>query len=137
MTERLYRDEVGAAVERLQQLEDENARLRAELDRLGTPRRAAEAHPKTIAALMMFLAMGVSAAGVAVRSACPHRTCKNRPHTIVSQRTFKTIDARSRAQSASPELTEIRGGSDCSIPYYYDGSGVKRYKAACIADRWR
>src|SRR5688572_3180863 len=45
MGERLYRDEIGAAVERVRQLEEENAELRAEIDRLKDPPPPASPSP--------------------------------------------------------------------------------------------
>lgn len=129
MSEHLYRDEVGAAVERLAQLEEENARLRGELDRLTGPKKAA-AHARLTAALMVFMAGALSLAGVGLGSECPeHAAAAKRARFVASQRTQKIIDTRSRAT----EFRVIRDGDDCATPYYYDANGVKRYRASCLA----
>ncbi len=54
-TEHLYRDDEGAASERIAQLEEEKARLVGELERLtGTPRRASR---RSIAPYLMLVTM--------------------------------------------------------------------------------
>lgn len=115
MGERLYRDEVGAAVERLAQLEEENARLRAELERVAPSRRAA-GRTRAAALVMVALAALLSLAGLGLRSGCP-RSRAARPQA---------------APPAGMELRAIRGGDDCSLPYFYDRNGQKRLRPSCL-----
>lgn len=132
MSEHLYRDEVGAAVERLTQLEEENARLRAELDALVAPQKAA-AQARFTAVGMVLLAGLLSAAGVGMRAGCPHEATSKHTHFVGSQRTASAFDARARAaRHAGTEFHEIRGGDDCATPYYYDSNGVRQYRTACL-----
>ncbi len=134
MSEHLYRDEVGAAVERLAQLEDENARLREELARLDAPKKAA-ASSRLTAALMVFFAGVLSLAALGVGHGCPQRgAAAKRARLVASQRTKTTPDARSRAVGFEPtEFRVIQDGDDCATPYYYDANGVKHYRASCLA----
>ena len=128
MSEHLYRDEVGAAVERLTQLEEENARLRAELAQLTAPKHACVRPSRGSAVLMVFLAAALTGSGLAVRTpahvgqgSCPHA---RRARTIAPQ--------RHPTPQAADGFQGIRGGNDCSIPYAYDSNGVRRAKAACV-----
>lgn len=119
MSEHLYRDEVGAAVERLAHLEEENARLRAELARLTAPKQRAATHARVTAVTIVLLAGVLSLAGIGFRSGCPQRAATaKRARLVASQPT---------------EFRVIRDGDDCTTPYYYDHNGVKRYRASCRA----
>jgi hypothetical protein len=132
MSDRGYRDEVGAAVERLEVLEEENARLRAELDRLDEPKRL-EARRRTtrIGMLVLGMAFGIGFTG-AFSHAVSHQHSRSRSHrhSFAPQHTSRSPDVRSRAQ----ELAPIRYGDDCSIPYYFDRNNVRRYKPSCLVD---
>ncbi len=55
--ERFYRDEIGAAGERLAQLEEENARLRDELAELAGRRKRPRAGRRSIAPYLMLATM--------------------------------------------------------------------------------
>jgi len=118
----MYRDEVGAAVERLEKLEEENAQLRAELEqRKRAGRIPAGQRARHIGACAMLtgvaFAMIVGMLAARGEGQC-HRT--KRVHTAGAQRTFSTVDVRSRATS------------DCLVPYWFDENNVKRYKPQCL-----
>lgn len=119
MSERLYRDDVGAAVERLEQLEAENAHLRAELARVSTPVPTAALRTRATAAVVLLVTVAISAAGLALRGPHQHRShCTRR--------------AEAAPATLAPEFSTIRGADDCSMPYYYDANGMKRYKPSCL-----
>ena len=129
--DRGYRDEIGAAVERLEALQEENERLRGELERLDEPkRREARRRASRVGILLLGMVVGVTFTGaVSHRMARPHHSHPHRS-SFSSQRTMRAPDVRTRAQ----ELTPIRAGDDCSLPYYYDRNNVRRYKPSCLAD---
>lgn len=134
MSDRMYRDEVGAAVERLESLQDENARLRAELDRLDAPkRRCARARYFATVGVLFGVALALAASGFSHGFSCPHRTSSHR-HSFAPQRTQRAPDVRPRA----PEFATVTGAQmdDCTIEYFYDGNNVKRYKPGCSDDRF-
>jgi hypothetical protein len=130
MSERGYRDAIGAAVERLETLREENAQLRAELDRLDAPKRRS-ARARSAGALVVLsgalfaMAVGAFSHGFA----CPHRAQRT-PHSL----DVRTLDVRTQTKTA-PEFTDVRDADDCSIPYFYDRNNVKRSKASCLVDR--
>lgn len=130
-SDRGYRDELGAAAERLEALQEENDRLRAELDRLDEPQRAeARRRSSRVGMLLLGMVFGVTFAGaVSHRMARPHHTHPHR-NAFAPQHTMRAPDVRTRA----PELTPIRFGDDCSLPYYYDRNNVRRYKPSCLVD---
>jgi hypothetical protein len=134
MMDRGYRDEIGAAVERLEALQEENARLRAELDRLDEPKRIEARRRSTrIGMLLLGMVFGVTFTAAMSHSASrPHRHPHGRSHlhsyrhSFVPQHVPVSSDVRSRA----PE-------QDCSIPYYYDRNNIRRYKPSCLVDSAR
>lgn len=137
MSDRGYRDEVGAAVERLEQLQEENERLRAELDRLDAPKKQAAARRRSAGVGMLLLGatfvMGVGAFSHGF--SCPHRSRGHGPyrHSFSPQRTQRAVDVRSRA-AVPDDFKVIQNGDDCSLPYYYDSNNVRRWKASCIGE---
>lgn len=130
MSEHLYRDEVGAAVERLAQLENENARLRAELARR-SPSPHNDPHARAAGALIVLLAGALAFAGLSLRGGSCHRGGERRSHVLASHRSGAGGDTRATVRAGGPALAEIRGGDDCSIPFFYDANNVKRPKTAC------
>jgi hypothetical protein len=120
--DRGYRDEVGAALERLEQLEEENVALRAELDRLEAPKRRAREHSARIAVLAVTAVVVMSA--FTYSHSCPHRSTPR--HRGVAE------EARSRGRA--PEFRAIKDGDDCSLPFYYDRNHVRHWKPACLVD---
>lgn len=136
MSDRGYRDEIGAAVERLEALQEENDRLRAELDRLDEPKRIeARKRSTRIGILLLGVVCGVTFTG-ALSHAVSRPHSHSHPHSrqyrnsFAPQHTARSPDVRARAQ----ELTPIRYGDDCSIPYYYDRNNVRHYKPSCLVD---
>lgn len=137
MIDRGYRDEIGAAVERLESLEEENARLRAELDRLDEPKRIEARRRSTrVGMLLLGIVFGVTFTGAVSHLTRPaghshfHRRSHSYRHSFVPQHTAPSPVVRERA----PELAPIRYGDDCSIPYYYDRNNVRHYKPSCLVD---
>jgi hypothetical protein len=129
MSDRGYRDEVGAAVERLEKLEEENAALRDELERLDAPKRlAAKRRSAGVCALLLGVTFAMGVGAFSHGFACPHRARQHR-HSFTPQRTHRTLDVRTRAPD---ELQVIRHGDDCTLPYYYDSNNVRRWKQSCI-----
>lgn len=130
MSDRGYRDEIGAAVERLEALAEENARLRAELDRLDEPKRRT-ARRRTISLCMLLLGVVF---GMTFTGALSHRFTsshhRHHRHLIKTQHTSRSPDVRSRAH----ELKPIQYGDDCSLPYYYDRNNVRHWKPSCLVD---
>jgi hypothetical protein len=125
MIDRGYRDEIGAAVERLEALQEENARLRAELDRLDEPRRMEARRRSTrIGMLLLGMVFGVTFTGaVAHTTSHPHsRSGHHHHHSFVPQHTAQAPYVRTRAPD------------DCSIPYYYDRNNLRHYKPSCLVD---
>ena len=137
MSDRGYRDEIGAAVERLEALQEENERLRAELDRLDEPRRIeARKRSTRIGMLLLGMVFGVTFTGAVSHSVSrphshSHPHARHHRNAFVPQHTSPSHDVRSR----SLEVTPIRYGDDCSIPYYYDRNNVRHYKPSCVEDR--
>jgi hypothetical protein len=134
MSDRGYRDEVGAAVERLEALHEENARLRAELDRLDEPKREAARRRSTrIGMLLLGMTFGIGFTGAVSHGVSPHHSHgrhHRHSHSFAPQRIERAPDVRTRA----PELTPIRYGDDCSLPYYYDRNNVRHWKPSCLVD---
>jgi hypothetical protein len=131
MSDRGYRDEVGAAVERLETLREENERLRAELDRLDEPKRLEARRRSTrVGMLVLGIAFGVGFTGAISHSLGRHHLRGHHRNSFAPQHTSRSPDVRSRA----PELTPIRYGDDCSLPYYYDRNNVRHWKPSCLVD---
>jgi hypothetical protein len=131
MSDRGYRDEIGAAVERLESLKEENDRLRAELDRLDEPKRLEGRRRSTrIGMLVLGMAFGVGFTAAVSHSAMRAHHPRHHRHSFAPQHTSRAPDVRSRAQ----ELTPIRYGDDCSLPYYYDRNNVRHWKPSCLID---
>jgi hypothetical protein len=123
----MYRDEIGAALERLEKLEEENALLRAELERRRGPAppftSAARARSIGACAMLTGVAFAMIVGMLAARSDSSrcHTRMRN-VHAVGPQRTLSTVDVRSRSGS----------GDDCLIPYWFDANNVKRYKPQCL-----
>jgi hypothetical protein len=132
MSDRGYRDEIGAAMERLEALAEENARLRAELDRIDEPRRMEARRRSTrLGVLLLGIVFGVTLTGAFSHAVShPHSRSRHHRHSFAPQHTARSPDVRARAQ----ELTPIRYGDDCSIPYYYDRNNVRHWKPSCLVD---
>src|SRR5687767_13660025 len=125
MSDRGYRDEIGAAVERLEALKEENERLRVELDRLDEPKRLEARRRSTrIGMLLLGMAFGVTFTAAVSHTATRSHHPRHHRHSFAPQHTSRTPDVRARAQ----ELTPIRYGDDCSLPYYYDRNNVRHWK---------
>jgi hypothetical protein len=131
MSDRGYRDEVGAAVERLEALREENDRLRAELDRLDEPKRLEARRRSTrVGMLLLGMVFGVTFTGAISHSVTHPHVRGHHRNSFAPQHTSRSPDVRSRA----PELTPIRYGDDCSLPYFYDSNNVRRWKPSCLVD---
>ena len=151
--ERLFRDDGGAALERVAQLEDENRELRARLSELERPRRDVDTvrtRPLRGGTGVLFLvgftlAMGASVLALFVGAA--HRPRPQRPHAPPVQVVLNADPAPTvyvspgvdlRAQAAQQPTGTILGTSpepesDCTKPYWYDERNVKHYKKHCLA----
>lgn len=129
MSDRGYRDAIGAAVERLEALAEENARLREELHRLDEPkRRAARGRSVRVVMLLLGVVFGATFTSLASHHFTP-RHHRHHRHSFMPQHTPHSPAVRPRAQ----ELEPIRYGDDCSLPYYYDRNHVRRWKPSCLA----
>lgn len=119
--ERLFRDETGAALERVAELEDENARLRAEIERLRNASSTVRVVPRSpspwvilgMAAAPAFVGIVLIAASLAQPTPPPRVESPPPPRA----------PRVAKIQAAKPE---------CAVPYYVDRDGVKRYKPACL-----
>lgn len=132
MSDRGYRDEIGAAVERLEALAEENARLRAELDRLDAPKREAARRRSTrVVMLLLGVVFGMSFTAIASHRYSPPNHRHHR-HAFRAQHTSRSLDVRPRVHEH--ELAPIRYGDDCSIPFYYDRNNVRHWKPSCLVD---
>lgn len=154
--ERLFRDSAGAALERAARLEDENKRLRQEVELLRRPGRDAVTvrTPRSIAPYLAFTTVMVAAAigALMAMSLRPPRPAPavlhhNLPATPpgVGARLVEddacaspfTYDEDGRKLYKPECLAKVIGASptnpnDCAVPYWYDGKGVKRYKSQCL-----
>ena len=119
--ERLFRDEGGAAIERVARLEDENRKLRDEVERLARgeePRRptATAMLPALVAILSATLLVGGLATAIGAR--CNHR------HVRSQRISHVTPEPRQ-----SPVATIATG--DCVDDSWTDADGVDRFKFRC------
>jgi hypothetical protein len=156
--ERLFRDSAGAALERAARLEDENKRLRHEVERLKRPGRDAvtvRTRPNIAPYLAFTTVMIASAVGALMamslgdsprRIAAPvvlrHQLPPAPPAAIGPEVGDDCTSAFTYAEDGTkrykPEcLATVIGASptdpnDCVVPYWYDVRGVKRYKQQCL-----
>lgn len=129
--ERLFRDDGGAALERVARLEDENRRLRAELERLRRSRPDPTPPAASATSLMrgraVVFGIGVATAttlfGIAIASA-----------SGVSTHHPPRRSTRQIPREARPVLAPASTADDpnCREPFWVDANRVKHYKVACI-----
>lgn len=155
--ERLFRDDGGAALERAARLEDENRRLRAELERL---RRAGHDDLPTgrippapgFSAFVVGVVCGTACLGIAVAflSGTGHtRRARVRPATpvptytvhhpappVMPQPAFTASfdDPLPPSKPTVIKVSPVRRAMDpaCDPPYAVGRDGVKRYKEECF-----
>jgi hypothetical protein len=149
--DRLYRDAGGAALERAARLEDENRRLRAEVERLrvgagggdgnGDPRTVdAEGadHPGRPRVAATYLAVATATMAVLLASAMTVRT--RHVHYVHVDRGGHTASsgiAIVRPPSPLPAPVVIgaspsQSDESCTPAYVVDERGVRHYKAHCM-----
>lgn len=157
LPERLFRDDGGAALERVARLEDENRRLRAEIARLengGTP-PSPPSNPKGAATVLLLATAAAVLVGSATFSArVSHRHHYRPPHTprlLETPRATPVVTPVNDADCTQPfwtdndGVTHVKahcatdttegdraGRSDCTTPFWYDANGRKHYKRQCI-----
>jgi hypothetical protein len=134
--ERLFRDDAGAAIERAARLEDENRRLREELQRLtGTststtptpgemlevpsPRRRADDRMIAVVVLGMVTAFAGMMLGMRAEHSCSFSSPSRRT-TVV------------RRPTPIPIMVK---GEECADPYRID-EGIRRIKPECLPGQW-
>jgi hypothetical protein len=142
--ERLFRDDAGAALERVARLEEENARLREEVERLERSRvEVLTFRPRPVSAVSSVSLMGLTASGallgmalaVAVSSRSARRPAPPPPTpTPMSIATYVPVPptpivySPPRSMAAPPAEAE----EPCAVSYVYGAGGVKRYKTECL-----
>jgi hypothetical protein len=131
--ERLFRDETGAALERVLQLEAENASLREELDRLRSgsrdtvpSRRRARVGPQIVMAGSSML-IALTAVFLMFSDADVRRQDGPRPRTRIPEPTPRVPPV----YNGEPRII-LGPAAGCEIPYWYDAEGVKHYKPSCL-----
>ena len=119
--ERLFRDAEGAALERVARLEDENRRLRAEVDRLSAQQGVARhgtalGHPLPgrFIVLAMALPLGIVSLLLAVGPRHHPRACPS-----MSPRSFQVTP-----YAPLP--------ATCTQPYSVDARGGRHYAPECL-----
>jgi hypothetical protein len=145
--ERLFRDEAGAALERAARLEDENRRLRAEVERLsqgpGGPGEPEFQVPEVDREVDKRLVVGVLAGALGLASlflaARPHHThcsaarvVRGTPGIAVAPLPVIAPVEPLRTAPATPVIAPAaRPG--CDPPYTMSG-GVRVYKSECLGE---
>lgn len=133
--ERLFRDDAGAALERIVRLEEENAALRAEIERLKLPARDGNT-VRINRSTSPVVAIGVTVAGavlgvlLAYRFAAPprHSDWADLPPPVVTPASIATYVP----MPTTPIVYAPAPATDsCAVPYWYDGAGAKHYKLQC------
>ena len=128
--ERLFRDEHGAAIERIARLEDENRQLRAEVDRLtnGDPSET-PASPSLgcgrppMAASLAAVVIALTTTAIMTMSVSARRSCHPRRATVHR--------VAPRVAAGSPVLLGPQA-RDCTVPYVVDARGTKHYRPECL-----
>jgi hypothetical protein len=123
--ERLFRDDAGAALERVHRLEQENQALRAEIEGF----KAGRPSPVPLAYRIGTLALSVATMAVGATltfAGDPARPQCEPPPVYVSPPPTFTVPPPPPAVY-HPDL------NDCTIPYWYDAQNVKHYKAGCLS----
>ena len=124
--ERLFRDDAGAALERVARIEEENGGLRAEVERLR--------HGKTTSTVRLggrspspWVVLGIAAApaflGIVLIAASLSSPAPPPPAVRVEVPPPRAPRVAKVSSVTKPE---------CSPPFYYDEGGHKHYKAACL-----
>jgi len=150
--ERLFRDDGGAAIERVARLEDENRQLRAEIARLKRPGRDAPTvrtrlRPSETVLLAVMLVTGLAGIFVFVGTvarvrdrdaAYPPAAPTLRPRIVSADPPPRVPPVDEVGPTyASPPGTIIGASplpsSGCTPPFWYDARGVKHYKERCLA----
>lgn len=144
MPERLFRDDGGAALERVAQLEDENRRLRAEVDRLTqgetqgeTPVAGSSASfgPASRPAVVGVVTAGLAVAFASALSISTRHV--HHDHARFRVREAMTPGVALAAPTVSPALPNvIQVGTRASAPTsectYFDADGHKHYRLECL-----
>jgi hypothetical protein len=124
--ERLFRDDAGAAIERVAQLEEENAQLRAEVNRLRDLREVKGSSTVRIGARSPspWVVLGIAAAPAFLGI------------VLIAASLSSSTPPPARVENPPPRAPRVAKVSaakpECSPPYFYDSSGVKHYKASCL-----
>jgi hypothetical protein len=156
--ERLFRDDQGAAIERVARLEDENRRLRDELEQLRGGRPIPEdlphrAPPSPLPAAVAALIAGMLMLGGLLTTFSghgPHRRVRPPRYTnIVVPPAQPVLTHPADADCADPFYTDSDGSlrvktqcapeaakagplDDCSTPFWVDTRGIRHYKRQCV-----
>ena len=141
--ERLFRDDAGAAGERAARLEEDNRRLRSEVERLrrSPPRIESTSHggPHGVGLTAQAFVVGVATAttclGLAlVFLAEPATRHRHRIHPTQHRQSLSIGAApRARASVERPSVAPVRTADEnCKSPFWIDDRGRKHYKIACL-----
>lgn len=143
--ERLFRDDGGAALERAARLEDENRRLREEIDRLKRPGRDADtvrttrpaANPRffLVGFLLAMAAFGFALVlgGIRHTSPAPRRAPAVRVIPADPVPVPVPVELSPPAATGTVLGTSAAAEADCTQPFWYDARGVKHYKKHCLS----
>jgi hypothetical protein len=136
--ERLFRDDGGAALERAARLEDENRELRAEIERLraspedrpAPPRATVRADERTALALVLTVTTVLISLGATIGFRRHHHARMPRAATHMNPGIAIT-PAPPPLPVTAPEI-DVTRADNCSVPYFYDDSGMKQLRPECL-----
>jgi hypothetical protein len=132
--ERLYRDDVGAALERVRRLEQENQGLRAEIDRIKSGQPAILPSPYRIGTIALCIATIAVGTSLAFSSATQPAVFMFEPSPPPPP-TAILIEPVPQPIRPAPTLQPapvVQATPDCNPPYAYDGHGRKTFKKECL-----
>lgn len=136
--ERLFRDDAGAALERVARLEEENARLREEVERLKRSRVEVctfRLRPVSAASCVSRMVLTTSGAvlGMALVVAVFGRSARRPAPPPVPIATYVPVPPTPIVYS--PPRTTATAPAEkrpCAVPCVDGADGIKRYKTECL-----
>jgi hypothetical protein len=128
--ERLYRDDVGAALERVRRLEQENQALRAEIEDIKAGRAPVLPSPYRVGTIALCIATIAVGATLAFSSATQPSVVVYQPVPPPPPAMFEPQPVAAPTLNTAPTPRAMEAA--CSPPYYYDARGTKVFKKECL-----